>query len=173
MSSSVAGMCHPGLGGGTVRSTQAPPSKRICRPASLVSLSTVTVISESRVRNSCLRSGMVVLSASKTARRSAPACSSHAASSSVSDTGLRARCSASATSARATSARRVSHSLSRPRATSRFSGSTSVKLASRALGLIPGALDRRLERAQASLDARPRRAPARRLSPAGWPARAR
>ena len=85
---------------------------------------TVTTISVMRARNSCLRCTLLVVGASNTARRSAPATVIQAASCSVRVTGRRACWAASWLLAVRTAASLASRAASRVRATSRFSGST-------------------------------------------------
>ena len=92
MSASVRiALSTPRRGNATVISVCVPPSQRIRTAAWAASRSTVMTTSLTSSRSNCLRSRIVVVSASNTARRSAPARDSQATSSSVSTAGRRDR----------------------------------------------------------------------------------
>ncbi|MGE5289380.1 MAG: HD-GYP domain-containing protein [Micromonosporaceae bacterium] len=111
---------------GTVSSLIAPPFHRstraACGPGS--SRCSVMFTSSSRVRSSCLRSLSVVVGASHTWPRSSPRARIAARSCGDKTLGRAASRRASSASAPARARRACSHSVSRPRATSRLPGST-------------------------------------------------
>src|SRR5580700_8751185 len=105
-------------------SVSAPPFQRSVRRAARLSRSTLTITSSIKVPNSSFLSRGVVVVAAHTAARSGPSAHKRECSSIESTRGR--SCSRRASSALAVSSdvRLSSHSRSRPRATSRLSGST-------------------------------------------------
>jgi len=122
MSSPVVIAPAPRFGSGTVTRVVDVPCQAISASQVRACRSMVRVISLITARISCLRWGLVVAGAPKTARTSAPARCSQASSSLVSWTGWRVRAAARAASARRRAARRSSSRASRVRATSRLPG---------------------------------------------------